>query len=82
MIATIGLLTAEGLDNFYAIFDDYENISDKSRKLEKYLCNELAPYENQKANDKIKWAEKRKTVYKAWLKKVGAKAIVWTNRHY
>ncbi|KAK0710595.1 hypothetical protein B0H67DRAFT_601594 [Lasiosphaeris hirsuta] len=67
MIGSIGLLTTDGLDEFSAIFDDYENIGDEKRSLSKYLCK-LKPYEEEHDAAKAAWIEVRKRDYVKWLK--------------
>ncbi|KAK3356622.1 peptidoglycan binding domain-containing protein [Lasiosphaeria hispida] len=80
MIGSIGLLTADGLDQFYAIFNDYENIGDTKRSLSKYLCN-LEPYEDQHDDSKAAWIKKRKEDYVTWLKCTDGKPL-YTRDHY
>ena len=74
MVASLGLLTPEGLDNFYRIFDDYKHMGDTTRPANDYLINGskfvLPPYNKQKGTSKIKWEDERMQIYKAWLKEV------------
>lgn len=73
MVASVGLLTPEGLDHFYRIFDDYEHIGDLSRDVDDYLVKGLPLFEEGlHGQDKIKWELKRMAYYKEGLKKVGA----------
>ncbi|KAK3374642.1 hypothetical protein B0H63DRAFT_437430 [Podospora didyma] len=68
LIASIGLLTPEGLDHFYAIFDDYENMGNTSRSLDDYLVSGLARYNNSHGQAKIEWEDTRMRAYKQGLK--------------
>jgi hypothetical protein len=73
MVASVGLLTPEGLDHFYRIFDDYEHIGDPGRAAEDYLVGGLPPFEEGlHGQDKIKWEDARMRVYKEGLREVGA----------
>ena len=47
MIASMGLLTPEGLNSFYDIFSDYENIGDEKRSPKDYLCTSLKPFNSK-----------------------------------
>ena len=71
MVGSLGLLTPDGLDNFYTIFTDYENIGDERRHPQDYLCPGLAPYEGQKGQKRIYWEDDRLVKYTAWLREVG-----------
>lgn len=66
----MGLLTTEGMDHFYPIFEDYENIADETRPTSKFLYQDLTPYNGEKDKAKILWENKRKEEYKRWLKSV------------
>jgi len=76
LIATVGLLTNEGLDRFSDIFGDYENISDAKRD---NFLTALAPFDpnddddddDAKATYKAKWVKKRKETYLKHLIKEG-----------
>lgn len=70
MIGSIGLLTPEGLDCFYTIFDDYENMGDKHRKSEEFLVPGLSPYNKQRGDAKVEWEKARMLKYKQGLKDV------------
>lgn len=71
MIASVGLLTPEGLDHFYRIFEDYEHIGDVGRDADEYLVEGLPPFkEGLHGQDKIKWEDARMRVYKEGLKRV------------
>jgi len=71
MIASMGLLTPEGLDRFYDIFSDYENIGDEKRSPSDYLCTTLQPFDSKmKGQAKMDWIAQRKTDYRKWLKDV------------
>lgn len=70
MIASLGLLTHEGLDHFYAIFNDYQTMGSKTRSVDDYIFKGLPPYDGQKGKDKILWEEERKRQYREFLKEV------------
>lgn len=70
MIASMGLLTPEGLDHFYPIFEDYENMSDEKRGMDKFLYSGLTPYNGELGKAKIRWETNRKDQYREWLKSV------------
>ncbi|KAL2155705.1 hypothetical protein VTH82DRAFT_447 [Thermothelomyces myriococcoides] len=71
MIAAIGLLTLEGLDHFYAIFDDYENMGKTDRDLKKYLVPGLLKYNGEQGRDKVEWEAARMRQYRLGLKQLG-----------
>lgn len=73
LVASVGLLTAAGMDRFYDIFDDYENMADAKRAPTKFICppGVLEAYANQKGEAWIRWENRRKTQYRAWLKGEG-----------
>ncbi|KAK4215532.1 hypothetical protein QBC37DRAFT_124295 [Rhypophila decipiens] len=77
MIGSIGLLTPEGLDCFYTVFDDYENIGDKHRKAEEFLIPGLQPYNKERGRAKIEWEKARMLKYKQ-----GLKALKYTRDTY
>ncbi|KAK4227766.1 hypothetical protein QBC38DRAFT_499110 [Podospora fimiseda] len=68
MIASIGLLTPDGLDQFYTIFNDYEHMGDKTRDTDEFLVPGLQEYNNSFGQAKIEWEEKRMRKYKEGLK--------------
>lgn len=70
MIASLGLLTHEGLDRFYDIFNDYQTMGSTSRSVDDYIFKGLAPYDGEKGKDKILWEEERKLKYREFLKQV------------
>ncbi len=70
MIATLGLLTPDGLDHFYQIFDDYQHMGDKHRSVDDYLFHGLPPYHGEEGTGRIIWEEERKHKYRDWLKQV------------
>lgn len=70
MIASLGLLTHEGLDHFYAIFTDYQDMGSKKRSVDDYIFKGLAPYDGQEGKAKILWEEERKRQYREYLKEV------------
>lgn len=72
MIGSLGLLTPEGLDNFYAISHDYEDIGDENRDPGDYLCPTLAAYEGQKGQARISWEDDRLATYTNWLKEASS----------
>jgi hypothetical protein len=71
LIASVGLLTVSGLEHFYHIFEDYENLGDKHRHLDDYLWHGMTPYQNERGKDLIHWTNRRKTLYRGWLKEKG-----------
>lgn len=73
LVASVGLLTPAGLDRFYDIFEDYENMADETRDPAKFVCpvGVLEKYAGQKGVAWIQWENRRKTQYRAWLKKEG-----------
>ncbi|KAK4662333.1 uncharacterized protein QC763_700540 [Podospora pseudopauciseta] len=68
MVASVGLLTPEGLDKFFAIFDDYENMGSSSRDTDDFLIDGLEEYKGQHGQKKIEWEERRKETYKRGLR--------------
>ncbi|KAK0736426.1 hypothetical protein B0T21DRAFT_411608 [Apiosordaria backusii] len=68
MVASVGLLTPEGLDKFYAIFDDYEKMGSTSRDTDDFLIDGLEEYKGQHGQKKIEWEERRKEMYKRGLR--------------
>ena len=71
MIASLGLLTPDGLDEFYPIFDDYQHMGDKDRKASQFLFHDLQPYQGEHGASRIVWEEGRKRKYREWLRQVG-----------
>ncbi|KAK2731069.1 peptidoglycan binding domain-containing protein [Colletotrichum kahawae] len=71
MIATVGLLTPSGLDHFYAVFEDYESMTDVNRDLTLFLDPQVLPYNGEKGQAKREWEIKRKLQYEEWLTKNG-----------
>ncbi len=72
MIASLGLLTPDGLDEFYPIFDDYQHMGDKDRKASQFLFHDLQPYQGEHGASRIMWEEGRKRKYREWLRLVGS----------
>ncbi|KAL2195356.1 hypothetical protein P885DRAFT_40296 [Corynascus similis CBS 632.67] len=70
MIASIGLLTPEGLDHFYAIFDDYEHMGKTNRDIDQFLIPGLPKYNGERGQAKIEWEAARKRQYKRGLKEL------------
>jgi len=68
MIGSLGLLTPEGLDRFYRIFDDYENIGNTTRDTDDFLVPGLPEYNNSHGAAKAKWEVERMLAYKQGLK--------------
>lgn len=66
----MGLLTTEGMNHFYSIFEDYENMADEKRPISKFLYEGLTPYNGEKGKAKVLWENKREEEYKRWLKSV------------
>ena len=75
MIGSIGLLTPEGLDRFYTIFNDYENMGDKHRSPNEFLVPGLQPYNRSRGLAKAEWETGRKLKYKQGLKDVSCCVI-------
>lgn len=71
LIASIGLLTPEGLDHFYAIFDDYENMANTGRHADYYVVPGLPGYDGSHGQAKIEWENARMRKYKQGLREVG-----------
>ncbi|KAK0704424.1 hypothetical protein B0H67DRAFT_499240 [Lasiosphaeris hirsuta] len=71
MIASVGLLTPEGLDRFYIIFNDYENIGDTTRDTDEYLVPGLSEYDNSHGQAKVEWENRRMMRYKQGLADMG-----------
>ncbi|KZL76893.1 peptidoglycan binding domain-containing protein [Colletotrichum tofieldiae] len=71
MIATVGLLTPQGLDHFYRVFEDYESMGDIDRDSSLFLDPEMLPYQGEKGPAKVNWETRRKLQYKSWLSKNG-----------
>ncbi|KAI3555236.1 peptidoglycan binding domain-containing protein [Colletotrichum abscissum] len=71
MIATVGLLTPSGLDHFYAIFEDYENMGDSDRDPSLFLDPKVPPYNGEKGAARANWEMDRKSQYERWLSKNG-----------
>ncbi|KAL1901820.1 hypothetical protein Sste5346_001523 [Sporothrix stenoceras] len=73
LVASVGLLTAAGLDRFYDIFDDYENMADPKRTPSQFICpaGTLEAFAGQKGEAWIQWENRRKTQYRGWLKQNG-----------
>lgn len=68
MIATVGLLTPQGLEQFYAVFEDYEHLSDVDREPKLYLNRDILRFsENSNFRE---WEKKRKAQYRSWLSEV------------
>ena len=68
MIASVGLLTPEGLDYFHDIFNDYESMGDDKRNPADFMCPNLEKYSGQTGAEKGRWEEKRKDQFREWLK--------------
>ncbi|KAE9576570.1 hypothetical protein CGMCC3_g7535 [Colletotrichum fructicola] len=86
MIATVSLLTPSGLGHFYAVFEDYESMTDVNRDLTLFLDPQVLPYDGEKVKAKRGWEKKRKLQYEEWLTKVGVlqssaiEMVAYTNR--
>jgi len=70
IIASIGLLTPEGLDRFYRIFDDYEKMGHPSRPTKEYLIPGLHEYNGSHGQAKVDWEEERMARYREGLRRV------------
>ncbi|KAF4869972.1 hypothetical protein CGCSCA1_v010940 [Colletotrichum siamense] len=63
MIATVSLLTTSGLGHFYAVFEDYESITNVNRDLTLFLDPQVLPYNGEKVKAKRRWEKKQKLQY-------------------
>ncbi|KAK4098924.1 hypothetical protein N658DRAFT_498945 [Parathielavia hyrcaniae] len=70
MIASVGLLTPEGLDRFYSIFDDYENVGKTGREADEFLVPGLPEYNGSHGQAKIEWEAARMRKYKQGLREM------------
>ncbi|KAK3296489.1 uncharacterized protein B0H64DRAFT_461760 [Chaetomium fimeti] len=70
LIASIGLLTPEGLDHFPAIFDDYENMANTGRDGDYYVVPRLPEYDGSHGQAKIDWEAARMRKYKRGLREL------------
>ncbi|AEO69738.1 uncharacterized protein THITE_2053906 [Thermothielavioides terrestris NRRL 8126] len=68
MIASVGLLTPQGLDHFHTIFEDYENMGSSSRHPDEFLIPGLPDYDGSHGQAKIEWAAARMLKYKLGLR--------------
>lgn len=73
LIASVGLLTTEGMDKFFPIFRDYENMGDEKQSVKEFLFHDLKHYNGEKGQAKVRWENERKDQYKQWLKSVSCK---------
>lgn len=79
MIATVGLLTPLGLGHFYAVFEDYESVTDANRDHTLFLDPRILPYDSESEKE-------RKLQYEEWLTKAGVlqssaiEMVAYTNR--
>jgi hypothetical protein len=71
MVASLGLLTPDGLDRFYAIFDDYEHMASKHRRADEFVVPAVPEYGGQEGKEKIAWETSRMHQYRLGLKDVG-----------
>ncbi len=71
LIAWAGLLTPDGLDQFFAIFKDYTSLGDGSRDVKDYLCK-IDPYAGQQGKARLQWEAQRKEDYQTGLRDVSA----------
>jgi hypothetical protein len=70
MVASLGLLTPDGLDHFYAIFEDYENMGEKHRRSDRYIVPDLPEYDGEEGKKKTLWESQRMHQYRTGLKNV------------
>ena len=61
-------MTPEGLDHFFAIFSDYENIGDENRKPSEFLYQGLKPFNGENGKDREDLEEERRKQYRDWLR--------------
>ncbi|EPE06716.1 peptidoglycan binding domain-containing protein [Ophiostoma piceae UAMH 11346] len=73
LVATVGLLTPEGQGRFYDIFEDYENMANLEHTDADFICpaGTLEPSSGEEGEAWIRWENRRKTQYRAWLKAEG-----------
>ncbi|KAI8314169.1 peptidoglycan binding domain-containing protein [Colletotrichum sp. SAR11_240] len=71
MIATVGLLTPSGPGYFYAVFEDYESMTDVNRDLTLFMDPQALPYDSEDGKAEREWEKKRKLQYEEWLTKIG-----------
>ena len=73
LVASVGLLTPEGQGRFYDIFEDYENMANREHTDADFICpaGTLDAYAGQEGEAWIRWENRRKTQYRAWLKAEG-----------
>jgi hypothetical protein len=71
MITSLGLLTTAGLDHFWTIFEDYENLGNRQRDVNEFLVPEVPPFQGQPVGqERIRWETARAERYRAGLKAV------------
>ncbi|KAI8291045.1 hypothetical protein K4K60_003515 [Colletotrichum sp. SAR11_57] len=80
MIATVSLLTPSGLGHFYAVFEDYESMTDVNRDLTLFLDPQVLPYDGEKVKAKRGWEKKRKLQYEEWLTKLSSVGVEFDPR--
>jgi hypothetical protein len=71
MVASLGLLTPDGLDVFYAVFEDYEGMGNVHRKSADFLVPGLEEWAGQVGKAKEAWEERRKEAYRIALRGMG-----------
>ncbi|KAK3400887.1 hypothetical protein B0T20DRAFT_154466 [Sordaria brevicollis] len=71
MIASLGILTPDGLDRFYSVFNDYMYMGTPSRNKTEFIVSDLPEYKGQKGQDKNEWEAERTRIYREKLIKLG-----------
>ncbi|KAB5511673.1 hypothetical protein GE09DRAFT_640670 [Coniochaeta sp. 2T2.1] len=79
MVASLGLLTPSGLDHFYAVFSDYENMGDRHRGAREFLVPGLPEYDGQEGREKVLWENGRMQQYRLGLKALGYTRDTYAN---
>lgn len=75
MIATMGLLNTEGLDHFYDVFEDYENMGNKDRGADEFLFGDLTSLGDATGKALQQRIEQRKREYRRWLSETVSLAL-------
>lgn len=71
MVATLGLLTPDGLDHFFAVFEDYEALGNEHRDITAFLVHSLEPWSGQVGKEKERWESRRQELYRKGLEEMG-----------
>lgn len=71
MIASLGILTPDGLDRFYSVFNDYMYMGTPSRNKTEFIVPDLPEYKGQKGQEKNEWEAERTRIYREKLIELG-----------